>query len=176
MKTTKLIAAALILSIVTLGFAQAQTKTAGTPPTDQSFAIQLKKAMLSLDLTAAMKRQLDPRFLYDTKPFYTVKVNHKHKTLYICGTYDEWRKFFSNGSDVNELECGASRIPLTSAMKNRHMLRELRAQVSPSILRNPKRFITVHIKFKNDALYIIGSYSQWKAFFNVRPYNDPAKS
>ena len=176
MKTTKLIATALILSIVTLGFAQAQTKSAGTPPTDQSIVIQLKKAMQSLDLTAAMKRQLDPRFLYDVKPFYTVAVNHKHKRLYICGTYDEWRRFFSNTPDGGQLECGASRIPLTSAVKNPHMLSVLRAQVNPSILRNPQKFITVHIKYRNDVLYIIGSYNQWKDFFKVRPLDDPAKA
>ena len=167
MKTTKLIATALILSIASLGFAQEQAKTATTPPTNQSIVMPLNKAMQSLELVAVMKAQLDPRFLEDGKRFYTVGVNYKHKRVYICGTYNEWRNFFNSGSDGDAIDCRSSRIPLTSAVKNAGLVRAIREQVNSSILHSQEKFITVHIKYKRDVLYIIGSYNQWKAFFQV---------
>ena len=57
MKTTKLIAIALILGIASLGYAQSEGPTDQTPyTTPQSIVINLKKAMHNADLVRAMPK------------------------------------------------------------------------------------------------------------------------
>ena len=65
MKTTKLIAVAIILGIASLGFAQKTTLTDQAPKDEiQSVVIKLSKAIQMPDLVAALRAQVTEDLLF----------------------------------------------------------------------------------------------------------------
>lgn len=61
--------------------------------------ISLKKAATDAKLFRVMHEQLTPAFLRDEKPVYTVRVKYNNATVYVFGTYNQWKWFFS--IDIN---------------------------------------------------------------------------
>ena len=173
MKTTKLIAIALILGIASLGFAQSEGPADQTPNTNpQSIVINLKKAMHNADLVRAMNAQLDARFLLVDKPVYTQPVRYKHSIIYVAGTGDEWKAFFrANPTDKTAL-AKRNLIPLAKAMKEANLVRAMRAQLSPSLLNDDKEFYVATVRYQHSIVYIGGKYIEWKKFFSIVPTND----
>lgn len=167
MKTTKLIAIALILGVVSLGMAQS-TADLKPKPSPTSIVIQLKKAMQIPSLTKAMFAQLNPNFLNVEKPVYTVLVKYKKRIQYVSGTRAEWKSFFH--IDLNEDPLGSFGrvIPLKQAIHNPALLRSMRAQLSPSMLQNDKQVYTASVRYKHSVVYISGSYGEWKRFFSIK--------
>ena len=174
MKTTKIIAIAIILGIASLGYAQTELVTELTPdPNPQSIVIQLKKALHNPALVKAMHAQLTPRFLKVDKPLYTVPVRFQHDVLYVAGTYSEWKRFF--GSDINDtpLIAKSALIPLHVAMQDANLVKAMRAQLTPRILQDDKEFYIAPVRYKHSIVYIGGTYAQWKRFFRIATFNDP---
>ena len=174
MKTTRLIAIALILGITSLGFAQSRIATDPAPdPDPQSIVIQLKKAMHNQALVKAMHAQLTPRFLKVDKPLYTVPVRFQHDVLYVAGTYSEWKRFF--GADINETPqvAKSALIQLPDAMQIPGLVSAMRAQLTPGILQDDKEFYVAPVRYKHSIVYVGGTYAQWKKFFRIATFNDP---
>ena len=96
MKTAKLILVAAIMAFASVGIAQPKTTLlkAEKPPIFKSALIPLRVAMADRGLVQAMRAQLNPSFLLDEKPSYTVAVRYKHDVYYIYGTYSDWKNFF----------------------------------------------------------------------------------
>lgn len=171
MKTTRLIAIALILGISSLGFAQ--TKTTAPDPDAQSMVIQLKKALHNRTLVNAMKAQLNPRFLQEDKPSYTVAVRYSHKIVYVNGTYNEWKRFFGSKLDEDSQIAKSGLIQLPNAMRDRNLVQAMKAQLTPRILKTDKQYIVAPVRYKHTIVYIGGTYSQWVKFFGMAPHGDP---
>jgi len=168
MKTTKIIAIAIILGIVSLGYAQTESPTELAPdPDPQSIVIQLKKAMHNQALVKAMHAQLTPRFLEVDKPLYTVPVKYKYDLLYVAGTLSEWKRFF--GADINETPqvAKSALIQLPDAMQIPGLVSAMRAQLTPGILQDDKEFYVAPVRYKHSIVYVGGTYAQWKNFFRV---------
>jgi len=177
MKTTKIIAIAIILGIVSLGYAQTESSTELTPdPNPQSIVIQLKKAMHNPALVKAMHAQLTPRFLEVDKPLYTVPVRFQHDVLYVAGTLSEWKRFFGADSNETPLTTKSAIIPLIKAMQDPGLVSAMRAQLTPRILQDDKEFYVAPVRYKHSIVYIGGTYAQWKKFFGCAvPHSDPER-
>jgi len=171
MKATKLIAIAIILGIASLGYAQ--TESTPTQGPNQSVVIMLKKAIHSPDLVRAMHAQLSPRLLEAEKPAYTFPVRFKHSTLYVNGTYNEWKAFFR--TDANDDPSGAkgNLIPLNKAMRDANLVKAMRAQLTPKLISQEKQLYIAPVRFKHKIVYVSGNYDQWKKFFGIRPVELP---
>ena len=171
MKATKLIAIAIILGIASLGYAQTETATDQGPT--QSVLIKLKKAMQSPDLVRAMHAQLSPRLLEAEKPAYTFPVRIRHSTVYVIGSYDEWRAFFR--TDVIDDPSGAkgNLIPLNTAMRDANLVKAMRAQLTPKLISQEKQLYIAPVRYKHKIVYVSGTYEQWKKFFGIRPVELP---
>jgi len=173
MKTTKLIAIAIILGIASLGFAQSESATELAPGiSPQSMVIPLKKALHDPALVKAMRAQLTPRFLEVDKPQYTVPVRFQHTVLYVAGTASEWERFFGIKTTLSDK---SALIPLTTALQDPGLVRAMRAQLTPAILQDDKEYYVAPVRYQHSIVYIGGTYSEWKKFFSISPKNDPVK-
>jgi len=166
MKTTKLIAIAIILGIVSLGYAQRTPLVHQQPDQNvESILIPLAKAMFNADLVSAMRHQLDPAFLETERPSYTMKVRFSHSYVYVIGSYDEWKKFFSLERDGGLSDLKSNLIPLNDAVRDRNLNKALREQVSPSIIHSEKKTIVAAVIYKHTTVYVGGTQKQWIDFF-----------
>ena len=175
MKTTKLIAVALILGIASLGYAQTDKPADQAPngTTPQSIVIPLKKAMHSPDLNRAMHAQLNDNFLQVDKPLYTVPVRYRHTVVYVSGTYVEWTNFLR--SDSNDAKAFAKRnlIPLDKAMQDARLVQAMRAQLTPRLLNEDKELYIATVRYSHSIVYVAGTYIQWKKFFSIATIDKP---
>lgn len=170
MKTTKLIAVAIILGIASLGFAQKTTITDQAPNQEiQSVVIKLSKAIQMPDLVAALRAQVTRDILEQDKPMYTVRVTYKHSVVFVSGTYAEWKKFLSN--DHADVDSGAKSglIPFSRALRDANLVRAMRAQLTPSLLQGEKRLYIASVRYKHSIVYVSGTLIQWQTFFSIHP-------
>lgn len=67
--------------------------------------IHLKVAVANRNVSRAMHEQLTPAILRGgEKPVYTAPVRIKNKTIYVFGTYNEWKWFFRTDNHSNPLD------------------------------------------------------------------------
>lgn len=175
MKTTKLIALVLILGITTLGYAQSELQTDKPEPTQNSFAIYLDKAMKNPALVAAMHSQLNPRFLQEEQPRYTVPVRFNHTIVYVTGTYDAWKKFFRILPNEDPEGKLGYQITLKKALTIPQLVSAMRAQLSTEMLHGDRANYIVPVRYRHSVIYVSGGYADWKVFFAVKPKSGPIK-
>ena len=95
MKTTKVILVAVLMAFAAIGFSQTNHNFKAAPTPQSSVLVPFNNAMHNAQLVSAMRAQLDPSFLQKTARVYTVPVRYKHSIIYVSGTLNQWRRFFS---------------------------------------------------------------------------------
>jgi len=97
MKTTKVILVAALMAFASIGFSQADynIKPTPTPTPTLSVLLPLNKAMQNAELVSAMRAQLDPSYLLINAREFTVPIRYRHSIIYVTGTVNQWRRFFS---------------------------------------------------------------------------------
>ena len=97
MKTTKLILVAALMAFATYGFSQSKLSAESNQTQNEpqlALNISFNSAMNNPDLVKAMYAQLDPSFLQNEQRMYTVRVNYRHTSVYVTGSYAQWMRFF----------------------------------------------------------------------------------
>lgn len=98
MKTAKF---ALMMAL--LSFALVSFSNVNYSPASVVVKIALDNAQRDKGLSLAMYQQLDQSFLrVEHEGFYVARVNYKHVTFMIFGTYKDWKKFFSTKRMITE--------------------------------------------------------------------------
>ncbi len=167
MKTTRMIAIALIVGIASLSTAQVD-RPVEQAPNDvpvQTIIIQLTKAAHSLDLVKAIRSQVSPQILITEKTMYTEPVRFNRRIYYVAGTYDEWVAFFGHNSDSQMFALTSNLIPLEKALKSKGLFEAMKAQLSPDMLLVDRPVYIAAVRYKHSISYVYGSLEQWKQFF-----------
>ena len=177
MKTTKLIAiAVLILGITSLGYSQPTTpRDQASENAPKSIVIPFKKAVRTHQLVQAMRTQLTPQFLEVEKQVYTVSIKHKSTLVYVSGTLREWKGFFRISKIDDPLAGKSALIQLPAAIRNPQLVKCMRSQLTPRMLKQDKNYYTAPVRYKHSVVYVGGTFNQWLKFFSVKPKGDPQK-
>lgn len=170
MKTTRVIAIALIVCFATLGYAQSESAAEKAEPTPtHSLIMPLQKALHIPALKRAMRAQLTPEFLEFDQRLYTQPVRYNHGVTYVAGTYSEWKRFFGEAQASDPQSDLVGIVPLSKAIKDCNLVRAMKAQLSPKMLRPAKEYYTFPVRYKHSVIYVGGSKAEWKRFFSAVP-------
>jgi hypothetical protein len=65
------------------------------PPAAKYALVPIKKALQNSNLAQAMRSQLTTDLLTADSELYIAPVRYKHSIVYVAGTFNEWKAFFS---------------------------------------------------------------------------------
>lgn len=65
------------------------------PPVAKNALIHIKAALKDKNLAQAMRSQLSKELLNADKELYVAPVRYKHSIVYVAGSYNDWKAFFS---------------------------------------------------------------------------------
>jgi hypothetical protein len=169
MKTTRVIAIALIVCFATLGYAQSETAAEKAEPTPtHALIMPLQKALHVPALLRAMRAQLTPDFLKNEQPLYTQPVRYNRGVTYVAGTYGEWSRFFGVSQTIDpQIDVGI--LALAKAIKNGNLVRAMKNQLNITMLRPAKEYYTFPVRYKHSVIYVGGTKAEWKKFFSAIP-------